>query len=236
MSKKRLYVLMAFSVFLLLIINYSFLDKKLEQFLADYKYAEVARVIDGDTIEIENGESVRLLGINSPERGELYYDEAKDFLVNLILNKTVKLEFVGDRTDKYRRTLAYVFLDNLNVNAEAVKNGYANYYFYSRKDKYSTNLINAWKDCINNEINLCELSKQVCAKCISINSKSIINNCRFDCDIGNWEMKVEGRDKFIFQKQILRPGEKADFDLDLTDSGGSLFLRDDEGRLVVWGG
>ncbi len=39
---------------------------------------EVVRVIDGDTIEIDNGNIVRLLGIDSPEQGECYYEEAKE--------------------------------------------------------------------------------------------------------------------------------------------------------------
>ena len=39
----------------------------------------VTRVIDGDTIETENS-TIRLLGINTPERGKEYYGEAKDFL------------------------------------------------------------------------------------------------------------------------------------------------------------
>ena len=70
--------------------------------------------------------------------------------------------------------------------------------------------------------------------CISINLKSIINNCNFECDISNWEVKGEGRKKFIFSEQSLKQNEKAGFELDLTDSGGSLFLRDEEGRLVLW--
>jgi len=67
----------------LLIINYPFLNRQLENFLDLNKEIYVDRIIDGDSIESEiegNKTSIRLLGINTPERGEFLYDEAKEFL------------------------------------------------------------------------------------------------------------------------------------------------------------
>ncbi|MGB2842733.1 MAG: hypothetical protein WBC40_09725 [Halobacteriota archaeon] len=46
--------------------------------------AIVSRIIDGDTIELQNGERVRLLGINTPEKGQPYYEEATNRLKELI--------------------------------------------------------------------------------------------------------------------------------------------------------
>ena len=87
MKQKLKYIFLLFSVIILLVsINYSYLDKSLEDFLTEYESAFVERVVDGDTL-IANNESVRLLGINSPERGEEYYLEAKRFLENLTFNK-----------------------------------------------------------------------------------------------------------------------------------------------------
>ena len=60
--------------------------------------AFVVRVVDGDTVILENNETVRLSGINTPETGECYYQEAKDRLNELVVNKTVFLE--SDRTDR----------------------------------------------------------------------------------------------------------------------------------------
>src|SRR3989344_4938496 len=57
--------------------------------------AEVTRVIDGDTLELSTGEKVRLLGINTPEKGSTNYLEAKKFTENLVLNKTVRKEEIG---------------------------------------------------------------------------------------------------------------------------------------------
>lgn len=219
---------------LLILINYGFLDNNLEKILDVSEYATVTRIIDGDTVEIDGNESVRLLGINTPERGEKYYEEAKEFLDEEIFNKTIKLGFTNDRYDKYGRVLAYIFLENENINVKIVENGYANYYFYSGRDRYSDELEDAWNKCINNNKNLCEASNDKCAKCIEINSNYIINTCSFLCDISEWEIKGEGREKFIFN-ETLSEGEMADFELDITDSGGSLFLRDEEGKLAEWG-
>ena len=106
--KKQIFLIILL-VIVLFIINYSFLDSKLENFLTDSETEIVERVIDGDTIVI-NKTSVRFLGINTPERGEIYYSEAKEFLEEIVLNKTIKLEFGKEKYDLYKRILAYVFL------------------------------------------------------------------------------------------------------------------------------
>ena len=51
----------------------------------------VARVIDGDTIELDSGQKLRLKGINTPEKSIIGYTEAKDFLKELSENKSLKL-------------------------------------------------------------------------------------------------------------------------------------------------
>ena len=82
----------------------------------------------------ENKTSVRLLGINTPEKGEIYYGEAKEFLEYQVLNKTIRLENGKDKTDLYGRKLSYIFLGTKNINLELVKEGLANFYFPSGKD------------------------------------------------------------------------------------------------------
>src|SRR3989344_2355810 len=85
---------------------------------------KVINVVDGDTLDLNNSERVRLSGINTPETGECYYDEAKDELENLILNKEVYLEKdISDR-DKYDRLLRYIYINDLLVNSYLIQNGY----------------------------------------------------------------------------------------------------------------
>lgn len=85
----------------------------------------VVRVIDGDTFELYNGEIVRLICIDSPEKGKEGYDEAKNYLSFLILNKEVRLEKDVNDKDIYGRLLRYVYVDDIFVNKEMVEKNYA---------------------------------------------------------------------------------------------------------------
>jgi len=111
----------------------------------DYSNVLVARAVDGDTLFLENNERVRLIGIDTPEMHEsskLDRDvqrsgqdaaaikqlgrQSYGFTRKLVEGKRVRLEFDAERFDKYKRLLAYVYLeDGTFVNAEIVKQGYA---------------------------------------------------------------------------------------------------------------
>ena len=95
-------------------------------------------------------------------------------------------------------------------------------------------MIGAWESCIDKNINLCEASVNSCASCIEIkDSNTIINSCDFNCDITGWQVKNEGRGKFIFSEKILEQNEEFLFVLELTSSGDTIFLRDEGGKLAV---
>ena len=97
---------------------------------ADGKYF-VSYVIDGDTVALSNGERLRYIGINTPEirhpiRGlEPYGIEAKKFNEEKVNRRWVRLEFDIEKRDKYGRLLAYVFYDDIFINAELIKSGLA---------------------------------------------------------------------------------------------------------------
>ena len=74
-------------------------------------YANVTEIIDGDTIELEGGERLRLLGINSPERGQPMYSDAKALLESLVLDEEVLVQTDLEREDRYDRLLGYVYID-----------------------------------------------------------------------------------------------------------------------------
>lgn len=97
----------------------------------------VSKVVDGDTIVLDTGEHVRYIGIDTPEQGHLYYSEAKRENERLVKGKTVKLEYDVGRTDKFGRTLAYVYVNGIFVNAELVKGGYAVIATYPPNVKYA---------------------------------------------------------------------------------------------------
>ena len=104
---------------------------------------KVKRVIDGDTILLQNGEKVRYIGVNAPEvdhspkGAEPLGQEAKEVNRRLVEGKRVKLEFDAERRDKYGRLLAYVFLeDGTFINGWLVQRGLAKAVFYSPNLKY----------------------------------------------------------------------------------------------------
>jgi len=105
--------------------------------------AVVSRVIDGDTLELMDGEKVRLLGINTPERGQMLYEEAGLRLGELVLEKTVQLEPGQEERDKYGRLLRYVFAGGVNVNLAMVSEGWAFAYMLEPGDKYADMLLSA---------------------------------------------------------------------------------------------
>jgi micrococcal nuclease len=85
---------------------------------------------DGDSFRLEDGERVRMIGIDTPEidEGECFAIEARDALRELLPRGTaIRLRFDDERTDRFGRTLAYVHrdADDLFVNVELVRLGYA---------------------------------------------------------------------------------------------------------------
>ncbi len=83
-------------------------------------------VVDGDTIDVEGVGRVRLVGVNTPERGEPGYQSATDFVKSMVEGKVVSLDIDdAKRYDKYDRTLAVVYIDHINLNQELLKRGYA---------------------------------------------------------------------------------------------------------------
>jgi len=89
------------------------------------------RVVDGDTIVVKGIGKVRLIGVDTPETThprkpvEYFGKEASAFTKKMVEGKKVRLEYDWQRKDKYRRTLAYVYLeDGTFLNAEIIKQGY----------------------------------------------------------------------------------------------------------------
>ena len=259
MNKKREIILLIVLIFLFIFVNYNFIDSSLKNFVKDSDVKFVERVIDGDTIVVSNNTHIRLLGINTPEKNELYDIEAMNSLIEMVSNKTVTLEYGKERTDLYGRTLAYVILDGKNINAEQVRRGLANTFIYNN-DEYTSSLNEAWSECLTNGINLCEKSNNRCAECIELKDLNLktqkatfYNNCSFDCDLTKWNIKDEGRKNFFFGNFILGSdkevnvivGNESDngnnlfwkgYDYVWTSTGDTLFLRDENGKLVLWRG
>jgi endonuclease YncB( thermonuclease family) len=105
----------------------------------DVKSFEI-KIIDGDTIHL-NGEKIRFSGIDTPElkqtcnkNNEVIFCgiEAKKLLIDKISSNEVKC--INEGKDKYKRTLAECFVNDLSLSSYLVKSGYAfAYRKYSKK-------------------------------------------------------------------------------------------------------
>ncbi|MFC1943064.1 thermonuclease family protein [Chloroflexota bacterium] len=96
-------------------------------------------MIDGDTITIEGGYRVRYIGIDAPEiqpQAEPFGSEAWQANQRLIEGKEVRLERDVSETDKYGRLLRYVWVDDILVEAELVRQGLALAKAYPPDTKY----------------------------------------------------------------------------------------------------
>ena len=102
--------------------------------LADDALWDTLEVIDGDTIRVsgpDGEQTVRMIGINAPERGECFYDDATAALRFSLGDRDVRLVRDVSEVDQYGRLLRYVELpDGTDVGADLVEGGYARSHHY----------------------------------------------------------------------------------------------------------
>lgn len=109
-----------------------------------------SKCVDGDTFKVEvngNIKTVRMLAVDTPEsvhptKGvEFYGKEASNFTCEMVTNaKNLKLEYDdnSDKEDKYDRLLAWVWVDDVLLQDELIKNGYAEVAYLYDDYKYTS--------------------------------------------------------------------------------------------------
>lgn len=85
----------------------------------------VRRVVDGDTLLLGNGNTVRLIGVDAPEKGMCGYRRAADTMKRMVLGKHVRLERADANRDKYDRLLRYVEIGPRDIGLRLIKSGVA---------------------------------------------------------------------------------------------------------------
>lgn len=111
----------------------------------------VTKIIDGDTLIIEGGQRVRLLGIDADENGHPCYGPAKNYLEAALLNKTAVFEREGTNQDIYGRLLRYVFIGRENISTELTVKGLAVARFDSQS-KYQKEIQDAERSAIHGRV------------------------------------------------------------------------------------
>jgi micrococcal nuclease len=230
----------------------------------DSEKAVVTEVTDGDTVVLESGDKVRLLGINSPEKGQPCSAEATAKLTELVLDKEVTLIAGSEDVDIYGRLLRYIVVDeDVFVNAEMVKFGFAHVYAYGEVGKYISVLDAAQADAMEEYSCMWSLSEYT--GCIAVaqfeydasgddndnlNEEYVIleNSCS-EIDMNGWTLKDESASNmytfsdFILDENVaIYSGVGEDTETDIywgrkqavwNNDGDRLFLRDTEGNLVL---
>lgn len=97
----------------------------------NYKEGAV-EIIDGDTFRTAEGEIIRLLCVDTPEKNQEGYDEAVDFLGGRLFYSDIRLE--GNKTDKYGRSLRWVYVDDILINKEIIDLNLGTLFEYEGED------------------------------------------------------------------------------------------------------
>lgn len=124
------------------------------------KKAELEKCVDGDTAYfIVDGTSYkyRFLAINTPEKKEEYGDVASEVTCNMLSNaKKIEIEIddSASKTDKYGRSLGWIFVDGELLQSYLVENGYAKVAYIYGKYRYVNELCKLESEAINKKLNI----------------------------------------------------------------------------------
>src|SRR3989304_7564230 len=114
---------------------------------------KVTKVIDGDTVVLESGQTLRYIGIDTPEVSqgkECYALESTEKNKELVLGKLVRLEKDVSERDRYGRLLRYAYVGDTFINETLVRDGFATASPYPPDVKYSELFKEAEKDAREN--------------------------------------------------------------------------------------
>jgi len=188
---------------------------------ADQEEFLVTKVIDGDTITLENGEVVRYIGIDTPETVHpskevgCFGEESSKKNKELVGGKLVRLEKDISERDKYQRLLRYVWVDDIFVNDYLVREGYATSVSYPPDVKYQEQFRQAEQEAREN-------NRGLWSSCIDTSTQGSTTEATFkptsqvpgDKDCGDFKTQSEAQEFFISQGGSTNDPHKLDRDGD----------------------
>lgn len=193
----------------------------------------VTRVIDGDTIDTDIGK-VRLLGINTPEKNQFGYEEAKEDLSSY---SGMQIELEEHGKDKYERILGYIFYNNELINKKILQAGLASLYYYD-KDAYYNELKTAEEMARQEEVGIWKKSKNYsCIQLIKLQyiesercknqEQLVINN-----KCGSMNVSLKDDATHIYPLELSSGLYIQNFSCIWNDEGDSLYIYDDSGLVL----
>jgi micrococcal nuclease len=219
--------------------------------------AVVERVIDGDTVVLEGGERVRLLGIDTPEKGQFLYQEASDWLRARTEGRVVVLEAGDEDRDKYGRMLRFLYSDGTLLNLELVRLGYASVYMSDPGERHHNQLLEAEASARMHGIGVWQHSSS--DFCIGIHSfnynaagndnenlnseyVTFRNKCTEPVSVAGWVLKDSAGNTFTFpgvtvqnkSTITVRTGSGADSEADLFWGSDIAVWNNNGDTLLLW--
>jgi len=194
MNKKHSFILAILLTLTIINTIYLFNSSSAESQL---ELVKISKIIDGDTIELDDGRRIRLLNINSPEKSSALHAGSKEYLEQF-QNNNIYLDYAGK--EKYGRDLARIYdLDSNYINLELVKNGLASKFLVSEGElnEFSEAEAQALAEgmgiwihsdfygCIESNIDRDEEKVILSSKCGSLN-------------LEGWTLKDESRKEYKF--------------------------------------
>ena len=203
---------------------------------------EIVRVLDGDTVELSDGRKIRLLNINTPEKGLSYSTLGKEYLSEFT---DIELESAG--LDKYDRTLGRLYYNEIYINLEIVKQGFAHTYLVDESEKRLFD--NAERNARENQINIWEKSEFYDCLEVEINKYDEYLLIEDSCGVNiiGWSVKDESTKSYEFEKDLgekfkLHSGKGSDDSENIywgreniwNDDHDEVFIRDSDGFLAYY--
>ncbi len=230
-----------FPLFFLLFFTFSFL---LSPFLAPMSFAAtVAAVIDGDTIRLSDGRAVRYLGVNAPEYGQPFYEDAKQYNAQLVLGKRVRIESSAREHDGYNRKLAYVYVGETLVNASLIAAGWGHVFIidsFPRADEWLRLQQQAqqqrkgiWRDGVGGPLRITTVHADAAGDDRHNPNGEYVRLCNISdhpLELRGFALQDADRHRFVFPSGVVSPG----FTVLVASGKGSNLVR--QGRLVFYWG
>lgn len=203
---------------------------------------EIIRVLDGDTVELSDGRKIRLLNINTPEKGFSYSELGKGYLLDF---KDVELETEG--LDRYARTLGRLYYNDVYLNLEIVRQGYAHSYLVSDGEERIFDIAEDYAR--KNELNIWERSEFYGCLNLEINKYDEYLLVEDSCGVNliGWSVKDESTKSYEFGKDLgksfkLHSGKGSDDSENVywgreniwNDDHDEVFVRDPNGLLAYY--
>ncbi|MBP6913522.1 MAG: thermonuclease family protein [Candidatus Levybacteria bacterium] len=215
---------------------------------------EVKNIVDGDTVILADDTRVRLIGINSPEENQPYYEESKKKLESLLMNKFVDLVSDEDAVDQYGRKLKYIYLGDTHINYEMVKSGLSMVEIISPNVSHAAELNQAqsyardkclgiWEGLCMPDVSSCIQVSAVMQDAKADDSKNknsewveIMNTCSSQHNLLNYLVKdLSAQNSYTFKNFVLGPKKRVKIHSGCSiDTATDVYWQCPEKESAIW--